>query len=136
MTGRLVALIFAAAIGASHALAGDTVSVTITATVLPVCKFFSLSSQRDRAPADAAIRYSCTNGTSPSFAVPPEATATCFACEGPVAMSRPVPPFNVVARGFGSEHNQPEIAIERLIGTAYSDGRALGPGAMTITVAP
>src|ERR1700674_3244256 len=83
---------------AGSAQAADSVSVTVNATVVAVCKFFTASpvanitntgtgsnidpSSATTATGNAAIIYRCSNGTSPVFTVPATATVTCGACAG------------------------------------------------------
>src|SRR5436190_10077237 len=82
-----------AAIVASKAHASDSVSVTVNATIVGVCKFFTAApvinitntgvgsnidpSLAGPASGNAAITYRCSNGTAPTFTVPGTATVTC-----------------------------------------------------------
>lgn len=87
----LAAAVFAA-LGAGSAQASDSVSVTVNATIVGVCKFFTAApvvnitntgtgsnidpSSATTATGDALITYRCSNGTTPVFVVPATATVT------------------------------------------------------------
>jgi hypothetical protein len=79
---------------AGSAQASDNVNVTVNATVIGVCKFFTASPTLDirntgasgsnidpslagPATGSAAITYRCSNGTTPAFTVPASGTVTC-----------------------------------------------------------
>src|SRR5690242_5256176 len=88
----------AAVMGSTGARASDTLSVTVNATIVGVCKFFTTApvvnitntgtgsnidpSSATAATGNAAITYRCSNGTSPNFTIPTTATVTCTACAG------------------------------------------------------
>ena len=83
---------------AGGAQASDSLSVTVNATVIGVCKFFTTTpvinitntgtgsnidpSSATTATGNVAILYRCTLGTTPVFTVPATATVTCGACAG------------------------------------------------------
>lgn len=86
--------------------AADNVTVTVNATIVGVCKFFTASPVVDitntgvgsnidpslAGPAEgtANINYRCSNGTAPAFTVPSPATVTCTVgtpCSGSPTMA-------------------------------------------------
>src|SRR5689334_24838349 len=90
------AMLVAAALGAmasTGAQASDSLSVTVNATVVGVCKFFTASpvinitntgtgsnidpSLVGPASGNVNINYRCSNGTTPVFTVPASSTVTC-----------------------------------------------------------
>lgn len=138
MTARLVALLALAAIGAPPAAGGDSVMVTIRVTVLPVCKFFTNPPppERGEAASGVAFRYSCTNGTLPSFTLPATARATCFRCEGE-AVAAGVVPLHLAARGFGEERGPLDGPAMQVVEAVLQDvPSGAQSGTMTITVSP
>ena len=82
-----------AAVLAPKAQASDNVNVTVNATVVGVCKFFTAApilnitntgsgsnidpSLAGPATGSVNILYRCSNGTTPTFTVPASGTVTC-----------------------------------------------------------
>src|SRR5271169_6084246 len=78
------------------AQAADNVNVTVNATIVGVCKFFTAApvinitntgtgsnidpSSGTTATGNVLLDYRCSNGTAPGFTVPATATVTCGSC--------------------------------------------------------
>ena len=107
--------------GSAHA--SDSVSVTVNATIVGVCKFFTAApvlnltntatgsnidpSSTTSATGNAAITYRCSNGTSPVFVVPATATVTCSACTGTPTMAPTITSSGAIAgTGMGSGNDK------------------------------
>lgn len=108
--GRIAAALvgLAALASAMPASASDSVSVTVNATVVGVCKFFSTStpvlnitntgtgsnidpSLTGDATGSTTVAYRCSNGTTPTFSIPsPSVSVTCSACTGTPSMTATV----------------------------------------------
>ena len=149
--------IFAVLIGtliAGSAQASDSVSVTVNATVIGVCKFFTASpvinitntgtgsnidpSSATTATGNVAISYRCTNGTAPVFTVPATATVTCGACSGSPTMVPTISSTNTGAgTGMGTGNNK-TLTVTGQIVQANFQNAAVGTytGSMTVSVTP
>jgi len=152
-----VALLAAAAVGvlaSNAAQAADSVSVTVNATVIGSCKFFTaapvvnitntgVGSNIDPSSAITAtgavpITYRCSNGTSPTFTVPATATVTCAACTGTPTMTPTVTSANTGAgTGLGSGQDK-TLTVTGTILQANFQNAAAGAytGNITVSVAP
>ena len=107
----------ACALAAGTAQASDNVTVTVNATIIAVCKFFTAApvinitntgsgsnidpSSATTASGNAPITYRCSNGTSPTFTVPATATVTCTT-SGTCGSSTMVPTVSSVNTGAGT----------------------------------
>ena len=139
---------------AGAAQANDSVSVTVNATVIGVCKFFTaapvlnltntgVGSNIDPSSATSAtgtvnITYRCTNGTTPTFTVPATATVTCGACSGSPTMAPTITSTNTGAgTGLGTGKDQ-TLAVSGTITQANFQNSPVGAytGTMTVSVTP
>src|SRR5215475_7606507 len=93
LTRLLLPVAVASTLAAGSAQASDNVNVTVNATVVGVCKFFTAApvlnitntgsgSNIDPSAAGPAtgsvnVTYRCSNGTTPTFTVPASGTVTC-----------------------------------------------------------
>ena len=146
----LIATAFAA-FGAGSAQASDSLSVTVNATVVGVCKFFTSSptvnitntgtgsnidpSSATPAAGNAAITYRCSNGTSPAFTVPATATIT----EGGGATMTPtITSANTGAgSGMGSGNDKTLTVTGTLVSAAFQNAAAGAyTGNITVSVTP
>jgi hypothetical protein len=146
----------AALLAAGQARANDSVSVTVNATIVGVCKFFTASpvinitntgtgSNIDPSVAGPAtgsvdITYRCSNGTSPSFTVPATATVTCTTAGtcGSSTMTPTVTSSNTGAgTGLGSGKDQ-TLTVNGQITQANYQNAQVGSysGSMTVSVTP
>ena len=143
-----------AALGVGSAQASDSVSVTVNATVVGVCKFFTSSpvmsitntgtgsnidpSSSTTATGNAAITYRCSNGTSPTFTVPATATVTCAACSGTPTMTPTITSANTGAgTGMGSGQDKTLTATGQITQANFQNAAAGAyTGSITVTVAP
>ena len=143
----------AAALLAGPAQASDSVSVTVNATVVAVCKFFTSSpvvnitntgsgsnidpSSATTATGNAAITYRCSNGSSPTFTVPATATVTCGACSG-ATMSPAITSANTGAgTGMGSGQDKTLTVTGQILQAAFQNAAAGAyTGSITVDVAP
>lgn len=143
-----------AAFSAGPVHASDSVSVTVNATVVGVCKFFTAApvvnitntgtgsnidpSSATTASGSAAITYRCSNGTSPTFTVPATATVTCAACSGTPTMTPTVTSSNTGAgTGMGSGQDKTLTATAQILQAAFQNAAAGAyTGSMTISVTP
>lgn len=157
ITKLKAALLAAAAIGvlsSSGAQASDSVSVTVNATIVGVCKFFTSSpvvnitntgsgsnidpSSATTATGNAPITYRCSNGTSPTFTVPATATVTCAACTGSPTMTPAVSSANTGAgTGMGSGQDK-SLTVTGQITQANFQNAPAGTytGNITVSVTP
>jgi len=138
--------------GGAHA--SDSVSVTVNATIVGVCKFFTAApvlnltntgsgsnidpSSATSATGNAAITYRCSNGTTPVFTVPATATVTCGACSGTPTMAPTITSSNTGAgTGLGSGKDQTLTVTGTILQANFQDA-AVGAytGNMTVSVTP
>jgi len=150
------ALMAAALLAAGAAQANDSVSVTVNATVVGVCKFFTSSpvlnitntgsgsnidpSLAGPATGSVDITYRCSNGTSPSFTVPATATVTCTTAGtcGSSTMAPTITSSNTGAgTGLGSGKDQ-TLTVNGQITQANYQNAQVGSysGSMTVSVTP
>jgi hypothetical protein len=150
-------LLFAAAfaaLGAGSVQASDSVSVTVNATVVGVCKFFTASpvvditntgtgsnidpSSATTASGNAAITYRCSNGTSPTFTVPATATVTCALCSGTPTMTPTITSSDTGAgTGMGSAQNQTLTVTGQITQANFQDAAAGAyTGSISVSVTP
>jgi len=143
-----------AALGAGSARASDSVSVTVNATVVAVCKFFTASpvvnitntgtgsnidpSSSTTASGNAAINYRCSNGTSPTFTVPGTATVTCALCSGTPTMTPTITSSDTGAgTGMGSGQNKTLTVTGQITQANFQDAAAGAyTGSISVSVAP
>lgn len=134
--------------------AADSLSVTVNATVIGVCKFFTSApvvnitntgtgsnidpSSATTATGNVAISYRCSNGTTPSFTVPATATVTCSLCTGTPTMTPTLTSSNTGAgTGMGSGQNKTLTVTGTLLAAAFTDAAAGAyTGNVTVSVTP
>ncbi len=154
--GKVAAALAASVVmfGTGAAQASDSISVTVNATVVGVCKFNSTApvvnitntgtgsnidpSLTSNATGNAAINYKCSNGTSPTFTVPGTATVTCSACTGTPTMAATMTSSNTGAgTGLGSGQDK-VLTVTGTIGSSIYQNAAAGSytGSITVSVAP
>lgn len=139
---------------AMSAHAADSLSVTVNATVIGVCKFFTSSpvvninntgtgsnidpSDPTTATGNVAITYRCSNGSAPTFVVPATALVTCAACSGAPTMSPTLTSSNTGAgTGMGSGQNKTLTVTGTLLAAAFTDAAAGAyTGNVTVSVTP
>ncbi len=151
------ALFAAAAVGvlaSNDAQAADSVSVTVNATIVGTCKFFTAlpivnitntgtgsnidPSSATTATGAAPILYRCSNGTSPTFTVPATATVTCGACSGTPTMTPAITSAGAAAgTGLGTGQDK-TLTVTGTILQANFQNAAAGAytGNITVSVAP
>lgn len=133
------------ALPAGDACAGDSVTVAISTTVLPVCRFsasFPVGDVTDGAsgvgageggsvPARSAMTYRCTNGTAPAFAIT-AAAAGCAACSGTSNMAFMISPESSGAgRGFGDGRD-----LTLIVTAPIAPLQVASSGMVSVTVSP
>jgi hypothetical protein len=157
-TSRLgIALLAAAAsamLGVSTAQA-DTISVTVNAQIVGICKFNSGQtpvvtvantgvtidpSLAGPATGNAAVLYRCTKGQVPAFTVPTPATVTCTT-PGTCAATTMAPTLSSVntgaGTGFSSGQDKTLTVTGQLTQVQYQDMNAgTYSGTVTVTVTP
>jgi hypothetical protein len=146
----------ACALAAGSAQASDSVSVTVNATIVGVCKFFTSSpvinitntgtgsnidpSLAGPATGSVDITYRCSNGTSPSFTVPASATVTCTTAGtcGASTMAPTVGSSNTGAgTGLGSGKDQTLTVTGQITQANYQNAQVGSySGNMTVSVTP
>ena len=154
---RTLAIAVLAAVCAGNASGSGSATVTLNATVVPVCKFFTGApvlnvrttgtsgssinpSLTTTATGSVGITYRCTRGVSPSFTVPATATVTCAACPGAPTMATTISATNNGAgRGFqpGGGRNRTLTVTGQISPAVFQNARAGAySGTMTISVTP
>jgi hypothetical protein len=154
LRGSLAVAALAAMMGSTAAQASDSVSVTVNATIVGVCKFFTAApivnitntgtgsnidpSSSTDATGSANISYRCSNGTSPSFTVPATATVTCAACSGTPTMTPAITSTNGGAgTGMGSGQDKTLTVTGTLLQAAFQNAAAGAyTGNITVSVTP
>ena len=156
--GRLAAaaLGLVALAAAMQASASDSVSVTVNATVVGVCKFFNTTapvlnitntgtgsdidpSLTGDATGSTVVAYRCSNGTTPTFSIPsPSVSVTCSGCTGTPSMTATV---TVTGGGAGSgmgSGNDKDLTVAGTITQATYVNAAAGAytGTVTVSVTP
>jgi hypothetical protein len=144
----------AAMFGAPVAQAADSVSVTVNATIVGVCKFFTAApvvnvtntgvgsnidpSSATTATGNALITYRCSSGTTPTFTVPATATVTCAACTGSPTMTPTITSANTGAgTGLGAGQDKTLTVTGTLLQAAFQNAAAGAyTGNITVSVAP
>jgi len=149
----------AAALGmlaAGSAHAAGNVTVTVNATIIPVCKFFTVApvvnitntgvgsnidpSSATSATGAAAILYRCTNGTAPIFTVPATATVTCTTAGtcGVTTMTPTITSANTGAgSGLGAGQDKTLTVTGTITNANFQNMQAgLYSGTMVVSVAP
>ncbi len=149
-----VAAVSMLAVGTAHA--NDNVTVTVNATIVGVCKFFTASPTIDitntgsgsnidpslagPATGNVDITYRCSNGTSPSFTVPATATVTCTTAGtcGASTMAPTVSSSNTGAgTGLGSGKDQTLTVTAQITQANYQNSQVGSySGNMTVSVTP
>jgi hypothetical protein len=151
------ALFAVAAMGvlaSNGAQAADSVSVTVNATIVGVCKFFTAApivnitntgtgsnidpSSATTATGNAPITYRCSNGTSPLFTVPATATVTCGACSGTPTMTPAITSANTGAgTGMGGGNDKTLTVTGTILAAGFQNAAAGSyTGNITVDVAP
>jgi len=147
----------ALAILASPAVqAADSTTVTINATIVGVCKFFTTTpvmninntgtgsnidpSLAGPATGSALINYRCSSGTAPAFTVPATATVTCTtsATCGSATMTPTIASTGGGnGSGMGSGQNK-TLTVTGSIAQASYENSPVGPyaGSMVVSIAP
>lgn len=157
MFARIFAPALLALVFAGSASGNGSVPVTLNATVVPVCKFFTAApvlnvrntgtsgsninpSLTTTATGSVGVTYRCTRGTSPTFTVPATATVTCAACPGAPTMAATISSTNNGAgRGFqpGGGRNRTLTVTGQIPPAVFQNARAGAySGTMTISVMP
>ncbi len=138
---------------AMTAHAADSLSVTVNATVVGVCKFFTSApvvnltntgtgsnidpSSATSATGNVAISYRCSNGTTPAFTVPATATVTCAACSGAIMTPTMTSSNTGAGTGMGSAQGKTLTVTGTLLATAFADAVAGAYiGSVTVSVTP
>jgi len=153
---KLASLLIAAAstlVVAGGAQASDSATVTVNATVVAVCKFFTSSptinlnntgtgsnidpSSSSDATGSVGITYRCTNGTTPAFTVPSSATVTCAACSGATMAPTITSTNDGAGSGMGSSNNK-TLTVSGKITPANFENSPVGAytGTMSVSVSP
>jgi hypothetical protein len=133
----------------------DTVSVTVNAQIIGICKFNSGQtpvvtvanagatidpSLAGPATGNAAILYRCTNGQAPTFTVPTPATVTCTTAGtcGATTMAPTLSSVNTGAgSGFGAGQDKTLTVTGQLTAAQYQNMQAgTYSGSVTVTVTP
>jgi hypothetical protein len=153
LKASLTAVALAALFGATGAQASDSVSVTVNATIVGVCKFFTSSpvvnitntgsgsnidpSSSTTATGNAAITYRCSNGTTPTFTIPATATVTCAACSG-ATMAPTITSSNTGAgTGLGAGKDQTLTVTGTILQANFQNSPAGAyTGSITVDVSP
>jgi hypothetical protein len=150
------ALIGVAALGmlaSGSAHASDSVSVTVNATIVGVCKFFTAApvvnitntgtgsnidpSSGTDAVGNAAITYRCSNGTTPIFTVPGTATVTCGACSGATMVPTITSANSGAGTGLGTGKDQTLTVTGTIVQANFQNAPAGAyTGSMTVSVLP
>jgi len=143
-----------AAFGTGSAQASDSVNVTVNATVVGVCKFFTAApvmnitntgtgsnidpSSATTASGNAAIIYRCSNGTSPTFTVPATATVTCALCSGTPTMTPTITSANTGAgTGMGTGKDQTLTTTGQITQANFQNAAAgVYTGSILVSVTP
>jgi hypothetical protein len=141
-------------LASNGARAADSVSVTVNATIVGVCKFFTAApvvnvtntgvgsnidpSSATTATGNVPITYRCSNGTSPTFTVPATATVTCAACAGTPTMTPAVTSANTGAgSGMGSGQDKTLTVTGTILQAGFQNAAAGAyTGNITVSVAP
>lgn len=152
-----IGLVAAAASGmfaAGAAQAADNVTVTLNATIIGVCKFFTAApvitiantggnidpSLAGPATGQALITYRCTNGTAPIFTVPATATVTCTTAPtcGATTMTPTISSANTGnGTGLSGAKNQTLTVTAQITQANYQDMQVGSySGTMLVSVAP
>lgn len=139
--------------GASGAMASDSRTVTVNATIVGVCKFFTATpvinitntasgsnidpSLAGPATGNVPITYRCSNGTPPSFTVPATATVT-FAGPPSATMTPTITSANTGnGTGLGSGKDQTLTVTATILQAAYENAPVGAyTGTMTVSVTP
>jgi hypothetical protein len=155
---KLKAVLFAAAavgvLASSGAQAADSLSVTVNATIVGACKFFTAApvvnitntgtgsnidpSSVTTATGNVPITYRCSNGTSPTFTIPATATVTCAACTGTPTMTPAITSSNTGAgTGLGSGQDKTLTVTGTILAAGFQNAAAgVYTGNITVSVAP
>jgi hypothetical protein len=152
----LLPIAVASAFAAGTAQASDSVDVTVNATIVGVCKFFTSSpvinitntgtgsnidpSAAGPASGNVNITYRCSNGTSPTFTVPATATVTCTT-SGTCGSSTMVPTVSATNGGAGTgmgSGKDKTLNVVAQITQANYENSPVGSysGTMTVSVNP
>jgi hypothetical protein len=145
-----------ALLASPFASASDSTTVTINATIVGVCKFFTSSptmninntgtgsnidpSLTGDATGSAAITYRCSNGTAPTFTVPATATISCTT-SGTCGSSTMTPTISSTGggngTGMGSGQEKTLTVTGTITSTSYQN-MSVGSyaGTMTVSIAP
>jgi hypothetical protein len=156
LTRLILPVAIASALAAGTAEASDSVSVTVNATIVGVCKFFTTTptinitntgtgsnidpSAAGPASGNVDILYRCSNGTSPSFTVPASATVTCTTA-GNCGASTMVPTVSSTntgaGTGLGSGKDQTLNVVAQITQANYQNAQVGSySGTMTVSVTP
>jgi hypothetical protein len=145
----------ASAMLAAGAAQADTISVTINAQIVGICKFNSGQtptvtianagatidpSLAGPATGNAAILYRCTNGQAPTFTVPTPATVTCTTA-GTCGVTTMAPTLSSVntgsGTGFGAGQDKTLTVTGQLTAAQYQNMQVgTYSGTVTVTVTP
>jgi len=152
----LLATLSMAMLASPLASASDSTTVTINATIVGVCKFFTSSptmninntgtgsnidpSLTGDATGSAAITYRCSNGTAPTFTVPTTATISC-STSGSCGSSTMTPSITSTGGGNGTGMGSGQdktLTVTGTITAANYQNMSVGTysGTMTVSIAP
>ena len=147
--GRMVHVAFLlGALAADGALASDSVSVALNATVVSVCRFLTSASTAGSAGSDrggrpsasATLTYACSNGTAAAFtfAVPATTNVACAACSDiPIMMGTILATSLGTGQGLGSGRDRTLTVSTPLPQAADEDaGHGAFPSRIVVTVSP
>jgi hypothetical protein len=143
-----------ASFGSTGVQASDNRTVTVNATIVGVCKFFTAApvvnltntstgsnidpSSTTPATGNAAINYKCSNGTTPTFTVPATAMVTCSSCSGTPTMTPAITSTNGGAgTGMGSGQDKALTVTGTILATNFENAAAGAyTGSITVSVSP
>jgi hypothetical protein len=145
-----------ALLAAPSVQAADSTTVTINATIVGVCKFFTSSpvmsinntgtgsnidpSLPGPATGSALIDYRCSNGTAPTFTVPATATVACTT-SGSCGTATMTPTIASTGGGSGTGMGSGQTKVLTVTGSiaqADYENAPVGPysGTMVVSIAP
>ncbi len=152
----LLAAFSLAVLASPAAHASDSRAVTINATIIGVCKFFTASptmninntgtgsnidpSLAGPATGSALITYRCSNGTAPTFTVPATATVSCTT-SGTCGSSTMTPTISHTGGGNGTGMGSGQSKTLTVTGTITQPNYEDAPigsysGTMLVSIAP
>lgn len=140
--------------GSTGVQASDSRTVTVNATIVGVCKFFTAApvanltntgtgsnidpSSATSATGNAAVTYRCSNGTTPTFTVPATATVTCSSCSGTPTMTPAITSTNGGAgTGMGSGNDKTLTVTGTILAANFENSPAGAyTGSVVVQISP